>query len=303
MSTPEINITSRHIKYGAIALMAAIVLAFCWPLYTVPTGHRGVITVGGAIKGIEPEGFTLIWPWQKLSVFNVRAEQASIENADGATADQQPVKTSLVVRYSVLPDKVAHVFEQYSRDGNLDSYIQTASMDAFKAVTARYSAPDLIAKRPQVATDIVAQLRAKAGVYGAQIINVDMTNFSFNPAYMAAINEKVTQEQLRQAAENKVLTVSAQQKEKVAIAEAEATARKAEADGRAYAVTKAAEAEANALRIQNAALTQSKDALELRRIEVELAKAQKWNGALPTNMYSGAPIPFLSLTPEVSPKK
>lgn len=290
------NFTPRHIKLGVIALISLITLAVCWPLFTVPTGHRGVITVGGKIQGIEQEGFTLLWPWQKLSVFNVRAESASIENADGATSDQQPVKTSLVVRYSVMPDKVAHVFEQYSRDGNLDSYIQSASMDVFKAVTARYTAPDLIAKRPQVAMDIVALLRAKATVYGAQVINVDMTNFAFNPAYMAAINEKVTQEQLRQAAENKVLTVSAQQKEKVAIAEAEATARKAEADGRAYAVTKAAEAEANALRIQNAALTQSKDALELRRIEVELAKAQKWDGALPVHIYGSAPIPFMNLT-------
>lgn len=286
----------RHIKSIAIAFVTFITLAVCWPLYSVPTGHRGVITVGGSIKGIEQEGFTLLWSWQKLNVFNVRAESATIENADGATSDQQPVKTSLVVRYSVLPDKVAHVFEQYSRDGNLDSYIQTASLESFKAVTARYTAPDLIAKRPQVASDIVAQLRSKATVYGAQVINVDMTNFAFNQAYMNAINEKVTQEQLRQAAENKVLTVSAQQKEKVAIAEAEATARKAEADGRAYAVTKAAEAEANALRVQNMALQQSKDVLELRRIEVELAKAQKWNGELPTHLYGSAPIPFMNLS-------
>lgn len=290
------SITPRAIKFAVAAIAALLLIVYAWPLRTVPTGHRGVITVGGAIKGIEQEGFTLVWPWQKLNVFNVRAESASIENADGATSDQQPVKTSLVVRYSVMPDKVAHVFEQYSRDGNLDSYIQTASMDSFKAVTARYTAPELIAKRPQVASDIVAQIRGKSTMYGAQIISVDMTNFSFNPAYMAAINEKVTQEQLRQAAENKVLTVSAQQKEKVAIAEAEATALKAEADGRAYATTKRAEAEANALRIQNTALRESKDVLELRRIEVELAKAGKWDGKLPVNMYGSAPIPLLNLS-------
>lgn len=294
------EITARHMKFGAAAVLVFILTVYMWPLRTVPTGHRGVITIGGAIKGIEQEGFTLVWPWQNLSVFNIRAESAEINNADGATSDQQPVKTSLVVRYSVMPDKVAHVFEQFSRDGNLDSYIQTASMDSFKAVTARYTAPELIAKRPQVASDIVAQIRQKSTMYGAQIISVDMTNFAFNPAYMAAINEKVTQEQLRQAAENKVLTVSAQQKEKIAIAEAEATARKAEADGRAYATTKRAEAEANALRIQNAALRESKDVLELRRIEVELAKAGKWDGKLPVNMYGSAPLPLLNLNDKPS---
>lgn len=280
---------------AAIAFILLVVVIWAWPLRTVPTGHRGVITVGGAIKGIEQEGFTLIWPWQSLNVFNVRAEEAAIKDADGATSDTQPVKTSLVVRYSVLPNKVAEVFEQYSKDGNLDSYIGTATMETFKAVTARYTATDLIAKRPQVSNDISAMLRQKVAQYGAQVINIDMTNFQFSADYMKAINEKVTQEQLRLGAENKVRTVEAQQKEKVAIAEAEATALKAQADGQAYAVTKKAEAEANALRIQNSALRENKDVLELRRIEVELAKAGKWNGQLPQAIYAGAPVPFMNM--------
>ena len=48
---------------------------------------------------------------------------------------------------------------------------------------------------------------------------------------MRAINDKVTQEQLRLAAENRLQTVEAEQKQKVAIAEAEANAVKAKADG------------------------------------------------------------------------
>jgi regulator of protease activity HflC (stomatin/prohibitin superfamily) len=66
-----------------------------------------------------------------------------------------------------------------------------------------------------------------------------MRNFSFSSSYMDAINDKVTQEQLRLAAENKPRTVEAEQKQKVAIAEAEA------------------------LKIQNAALSQNRDVLEL----------------------------------------
>ncbi|MBP6339152.1 MAG: hypothetical protein KA375_16250, partial [Vitreoscilla sp.] len=164
----------------------------------------------------------------------------------------------------------------------------------FKAVTARYNAPDLIAKRALVSGDIVTALRSKLAVYGAQVINVDMRNFAFSQDYMSAINQKVTQEQLRLAAENKVRTVEAEQKQKVAIAEAEATALKAQADGEAYAALKAATAQAESLRIQNAALSQSREVLELRRIEVEKIKAEKWNGALPQNVYAGTPIPFFN---------
>lgn len=288
-------ITPRNIKFAAAgAVLAALMLAF-WPLRTVPTGHRGVITVGGAIKGIEAEGFTLVAPWQNLTLFNVRAEAAEVKDAQGATSDQQPVRTSMVVRYNIVPSKVAEVFEQYSRNGDLDTYIATATLEVFKGVTAKYSAPELISKRAEVSASILAALRTKVAQYGAQIINVDMTNFAFSPEYMAAINAKVTQDQLLQTAEKKALTVEAEQKQKVKIAEAEATALRAQADGQAYATTKRAEAEANALRVQNVALRENKDVLELRRIEVESIKAGKWDGALPSHIYAGAPIPFLGL--------
>ena len=147
---------------------------------------------------------------------------------------------------------------------------------------------------PLVSNDINSLLRAKLAQYGAQVINVDMRNFSFSPDYMSAINQKVTQEQLRLAAENKVRTVEAEQKQKVAIAEAEATALRAKADGEAYANLKVATAQAEALRLQNAALAQNRDVLELRRIEVERTKAERWNGALPTSVYAGTPIPFFN---------
>lgn len=112
---------------------------------------------------------------------------------------------------------------------------------------------------------------------------------------MQAINEKVTQEQLRLGAENKLKTVEAEQKQKVAVAEAEAKAVRATADGEAYKNITIAKAQAEAIRVQSAALAQSKDILELRRIEVEQIKASKWNGALPTAIYAGAPIPFLNV--------
>ena len=283
----------RNVLLGAVLL---IVMVWLWPLRSVPTGSRGVITVGGAIKGIESEGFMLVAPWQTLAIFNIRAEEASIENAEGSTSDTQPVKVSLTVRYSIQPDKVAEVFEKYSHDGNLQSYVQTATQEVFKAVAAKYTAPDLIGKRALVSSEIVTALRAKLAIYGAQVINVDMRNFAFSGDYMAAINAKTTQEQLRLGAENKFKTVEAEQKQKVAIAEAEANALKAKADGEAYANLKIAAAQADAIKLQGAALAQNPAVLELRKVEVEMEKARRWGGVLPTAVYAGAPIPFFNAT-------
>jgi prohibitin 2 len=286
---------STIIRDAVIAIGVLILLMIVWPFYSVPTGSRGVVTQFGKIVGIEPEGLAVLPPWQKLTLFSIRSEQADIENAAGATSDTQPVTVSLTVRYSISPNKVSEVFEKYSHNGDLSSYVQTATHEIFKAVTAKYTAPDLIAQRARVSADIYSALAEKLAIYGAQVINIDMRNFAFQESYMRAINSKVEQEQLRQAADNKLKTVESEQKQKVAIAEAEASAVRATADGEAYARLKVATAEAESLKIQNAALVQSKDVLELRRITVEQTKAEKWNGQLPTSIYAGAPIPFLNV--------
>jgi regulator of protease activity HflC (stomatin/prohibitin superfamily) len=276
--------TFKPVKLIVLGIVGLVVFAILWPFGQVPTGHRGVVTQFGKIVGVETEGLVILPPWQKLNIFNVRAEQADVEKADGATADTQPVSVSLTVRYRIQPDKVTDVFENYSRDGNLDSYVATATQEVFKAVTARYVATDLISKRQAVSNDIAAGLKLKLAQYGAQVVNIDMRNFAFSGDYMAAINEKVTQEQKKLAAENKLKTVEAEQKQKVAIAEAEAKATVA-----------TAEATAKSLSLQNDALARNKDVLELRRIEVEKIKAEKWNGQLPQNIYAGAPVPFLNV--------
>ena len=296
MQLPQVAIPKFPLGRIGIGIAIVVAIAVLWPFYSVPTGSRGVVTQFGKIVGIEGEGLAVLPPWQKLSNFSIRAETADIENAEGSTSDTQPVKVSMTVRYSIATDKVAEVFEKYSHDGNLASYVQTASQEVFKAITAKYTAPDLIGQRAKVSNDINMALRDKLALYGAQVINIDIRNFAFSDSYMHAINEKVTQEQLRLAADNKLKTVEAEQKQKVAIAEAEANARKAEADGEAYATMTMAKAQAESLRVQNAALAQNKDVLELRRIEVEKAKAERWNGQLPTSIYAGAPIPFMNVS-------
>lgn len=277
-----------------------IFLATCWPFYSVPTGSRGVVTQFGKIIGVENEGLAVLPPWQKLSNFSIRAEQAAIDNAEGSTSDTQPVHVSLTVRYSIATDKVTEVFEKYSHSGDLSSYVQTATQEIFKAVTAKYTAPDLIAQRAKVSADISAALKEKLALYGAQVINIDMRNFAFSDSYMKAINEKVTQEQLRLGAENKLKTVESEQKQKVAIAEAEASAVKATADGQAYKVITEAKAEADALLVQGQAKAKAMEvqanALAKNGALVELTKAERWDGKLPQNMYAGAPMPFLNLS-------
>jgi regulator of protease activity HflC (stomatin/prohibitin superfamily) len=283
------------IKYGCITLLTGALAIAYWPITSVNTGYRGVVTVGGAIKGIEGEGFTIIAPWQKLHQFNIRAEQTNVDNAVASTSDQQPVSVALTVRYNIPTDKVSEVFEKYSKDGDLQSYVNTSTLEVFKSVTARYTAPELISKRAEVSEGIVEGLRTKLATYDANVISVDMRDFSFDQKYMDTILAKVNQEQLKLVAENKILTIQAEQKAKVVESQATADALRIQAEGDAFQIERMAKAQAAALTIQNDALVKSREVLELRRIEVEMKKAEQWDGKLPTAIYGSAPLPLMNI--------
>lgn len=285
-----------NLRLGRVGLIAglvvlALLMAIFWPFRTVQPGMRGVVTTFGKIEGIRTEGLQFIPPWQSMHMFSVRAEAAEITKAQGSTWDEKqgigiPVDVDLTVRYSIMPDRIAEVFEKYSKTGNLDSFVDTASKEVFKSVTARYTAPDLISKREQVSREIREHLDKKLSVYGAKVITIDTKDFQFDKEFMNTVRAKSTQEQARMLEENKLRTIETQQQQKVKVAEAERDALKAKADGDAYATEKRATAEANALRLKNAAVRESKDVLELERIAVERVKAEKWNGQLPSgNVY------------------
>ena len=103
----------------------------------MPTGSRGVVTQFGKIVGIEGEGWPSCRRGRSSPTSASAPRRADIENAEGSTSDTQPVKVSMTVRYSIATDRVAEVFEKYSHDGNLSSYVQTATQEIFKAVTAQ----------------------------------------------------------------------------------------------------------------------------------------------------------------------
>ena len=291
----EKSITKWAIIDPVVALVTIIVLFVFWPWQSVPTGYRGVVTQFGEIKRVEGEGLHFVKPWESLTNFNLRAKTAHVEKAEAATIDTQPVVTGLTVRYNIVPNKLAHVYEQYSHDGDLSSYVETATMESFKAVTAQFTATELIKKRAEVSDRVWKALNTKLEKYGANVLNIDMTQFAFSKEYMHSINQKTTEEQNKQLEDNKLQTVISREQQKVEVAKAAATVTRENADATAYSELKIATAKADAMKLQNVALQQSKDVLELKRIEVELEKARKWDGQLPTNMYGSAPIPFIDI--------
>ena len=89
-----------------------------------------------------------------------------------------------------------------------------------------------------------------------------------------------------QRIEREVASAEAEGKKKVATANAQATATIAAAEAEGKAVVIAAEAQADANKKLAASITP--ELLRLKALEIELAQAQRWNGALPAIQGSGS---------------
>jgi len=108
-----------------------------------------------------------------------------------------------------VTDKVSEVYEKYSHNGDLSSYVQTCHAgDLSKPVTARlHRSPSSSPNVPRCQPTINAALQAKllAFVRRAGDQHIDMRNFEFSESYMATRSmTRLTQEQLRLAAEKPV---------------------------------------------------------------------------------------------------
>lgn len=146
-----------------------------------------------------------------------------------------------------------------------------ARPEAFKAVTARFTAEELVTRRNEVSEQIATQLRAKLARHGLVLDEFSIANFAFSPSFASAIEAKVNAEQKKLQADRDLLRIQVEAEQRIA------TAR----------------AKAEALRLQRQEVTPL--LLELRRPENERLAVDKWNGQLPTTTVGGGALPFITL--------
>lgn len=282
----------RFIVSIALSLVAFILLMGSW--FTIEQYESGVVTTWGKISYVASPGLGVKVPLVQ-SVSHIRTDIQSLqpkEKVNTYTSDNQEIDILFTVFYRLPPDKVAFVYtnaqDYYARLFNIAN-------DRVKAEMGKVKLEHFAEHRGEIRDRIRTILVADAQVLGLEVTDFQFADVDYTKLFRDAVNaasvQKAnveTREWERVQAEKAALTARIK-------AEGEANAVKAKADGEAYANLTVAKAQAEALRVQNAALVQSKDVLELRRIEVTKIKAEKWNGALPTAIYAGAPIPFLNI--------
>jgi prohibitin 2 len=254
--------------YIAVGIIALALILHPW--VQIGPGQRGVVQNFGAVQSIVlNEGLHFLVPiMQKIEIVNVQIQKATTETV-AASADLQDVTSTLALNYHVLADRANIVYQNIGIEYK-ERIIDPAILEVVKAVTARYSAEELITKRPLVSEEMRMALNDRLKTNNIIVDAFSIVAFSFSKVFTEAIESKQTAEQLALKAKRDLDRIKVEAEQKIT----------------------AAQAEAEALRLQRANI--STDLIELRKIEANLKAIEKWNGVLPQVTGNGG-MPFVGL--------
>lgn len=265
---PKTGIPKIAIKIGLTFFVLLLILGPLHPWVIVPAGHRGVVLQLGAVSGIMGEGFHFRLPViQKVIAFNVQVQKAETDAA-AASKDLQTISSKIALNYHVDPATVSRVFQNIG-EAYEKKVIDPAVQEAVKAITARYTAEELITKRQQVALEIQDLLTGRLRKSDIVVDAFSIVNFEFSNEFNKAIESKQTAEQMALKAQRDLQRIKIEAEQKIA----------------------AAKAEAEALRIQKAEVTP--ELVRLREIEVQKQAVEKWDGKMP--QVTGGATPFINV--------
>ena len=259
----------RPLKYVFFLLVAVVVLTIMNPFVIVGAGERGVVLNFGAVQPIVlGEGIHFRIPiMQRIIKVDVRIHKSQT-GAESVSKDLQDMKSTIAVNYHILPDKANQVFQSIGIEYK-ERIIDPAVQEVVKAITAKYTAVELITQREKIREEIKDLLKNRLFAYNIVVDDFSIVNFKFSQQFEQAIESKQTAEQLAFKAQRDLERIKIEAEQKIA----------------------SAKAEAESLRLQKENVTPQ--LIKLRQIEASIKAIEKWDGHLP-KINSGA-VPFIDI--------
>jgi len=272
---------------GAAALILLIVFFGSW--YTVDETERGVLLRNGALVGVVDPGLSFKTPFiETVKLISTQSQVSAYENLQAYSKDQQSAQLKVSVSWHVAPSDVAKLYTQFKDiEGIRDRLISRQVPTQVENVFGQFNAVAAVQNRVQLVNDISDAI--KAAITGPVMIDsVQVENIDFSDAYEKAIEARMAAEVQVKTREQQLATEQVQAQIRVTQAQAEADAQLAQAKADAQATELRGRAEAEAIKARAQALASNQNL-------VELTKAERWNGVLPTTVLPSGSLPFIDV--------
>ncbi|ACL18878.1 SPFH domain-containing protein [Desulfitobacterium sp. LBE] len=264
---PKMKMSKSFITFGLVIVLLVILALDAFVI--VNAGQRGIVLQLGAVRPIVlTEGLHFKIPFvQSVVPMEVRVQKSQSEQT-AASKDLQIVTTTVAVNFHLDPIQVNKLYQNVGLSYG-ERIVDPAIGEAVKAITAQYTAEELISKRSEVSAKIKETLASKLATYYMVLDEINITEFKFSQEFNNAIEQKQIAEQQALKANLDLQRIEIEAKQKV----------------------EQAKAEAESLRLQKQEVTP--ELVQLREIEAKIKAIEKWDGKLP-NVTGGA-VPFIDV--------
>jgi len=225
---------------------------------TIQPGERGIKVELGVVKKeiLAPGLFGLNPLTETVRVYSI--QQSTIGGrAEPLTADQQPISIEYKVLYKVPESQILNLFQNYRGDV-YDTLVNPQVQEAFRQIISQYKA-DAVTKNVNGIKNQVLSLVRDNLKNLVDVVDVPVTHISLPQILQDAIAQKQVMEQ--QSLQKQYELDAAKKQADITVANAQA--------------------QAESIRLQTQALEKSPALIDLK-------KAEKWDGHLPTTVVSGS---------------
>lgn len=261
---------------GLVILVVGFLLL---SINVVPPGHVGVVVQLGQVQQytLPPGAYFRPFLIQNVIDFETRVRPHNFREIDAASREYQSVKLTGTLNFSIDAQQADDLYQRVGLDF-AGRVIDAAFSDTIKEIVPRFPVTEILAKREEIRRLTKDNLTVSMGRYGIVVEDVYLTDISFSPEYMQAIEQKQVAQQ-------------AVEREREVLNQKRIQADQAEADAKGQALADIARAEGAAQ--ANRLLTES-----ITPTLIEYQRVQKWDGRLP--LYQGdanVMLPLPSPTP------
>lgn len=267
-----------------VILVVAILVYGSW--YTVDQGERGVHLRNGKIIGTSEPGLGFKMPlFDSVVKISTQTHTTSYDALQAYSRDQQPATLRASVTFSVPPDRVEEVYANFkSIDAMVARLVDRQVPTQIENIFGKYTAISAVQERIKFGIDVTEAIIKS--IDGPIVINsVQIENIDFSAAYEKSVEDRMRAEVEVQTQKQNLEKERVSAQIAVTMAQAEADSQLARAKAEAESIRIKGDAEASAIKSRAEALAQNQNL-------IELTKAERWDGQLPTTMLPNGTLPF-----------
>jgi regulator of protease activity HflC (stomatin/prohibitin superfamily) len=285
-TAPNFISPAKLISAGIVLLLITILYG-SW--YTVDQGERGVVLRNGKIVSTAAPGLGFKVPIIDTVVkISTQTHTTSYQALQAYSRDQQPATIRASVTFNVPADRVEEVYENFkSIESMIARLVDRQVPTQVENIFGKYTAISVVQERIKFGIDVTEAITKS--ISGPIVINsVQIENIDFSAVYEKSVEDRMRAEVEVQTQKQNLEKERVSADIAVTKAQAEADSQLARAKAEAESIRIKGDAEASAIKSRAEALAQNQNL-------IELTKAERWDGKLPSTMLPNSALPFIDV--------